>query len=283
MKISNADLSGSKSQLTLAVTAIAPTSGWKDVSLSKIEYVKPPEDGLQDFVLSATAPTTPVDEVLEVFTVEKSFAMQPWFQGVRISNRPGDEVRVLRTVVTNHPPAGSSHFFMAPAAIDADKLLIAVTYGGGCQKHNFQLNWDGVVLESYPPKIKLDLSHNNHGDNCMALINETLQFDLSVIPGFPAGTIDLLISGGGTTNSIRYTPPKTGKEAVVAGGKIGRTTVRGYSNKWDLQEAIKDAVNKLPDSSHRVVDYLLTGIVKQTGVEIGGIAGVNRLFVDLEG
>jgi hypothetical protein len=60
-------------------------------------------------------------------------------------------------------------------------------------------------------------------------------------------------------------------------------TARGYSNEYDLGEAIKDAITKLPDRSNGISDFLASYTVLNIGAEIGGIAGFNRLYVDVQG
>ncbi len=71
--------------------------------------------------------------------------------------------------------APSDDFTIDKAAIGGDLLVANVTYGGGCEKHDFVLCQagfkDGVVL--------LGLDHDAHGDLCDALIAEERQLDLT--------------------------------------------------------------------------------------------------------
>jgi len=41
-------------------------------------------------------------------------------------------------------------------------LLLNVSYSGGCMKHEFQLCWDGTMINSIPPQISVLLSHNSN-------------------------------------------------------------------------------------------------------------------------
>jgi hypothetical protein len=284
MKIANADLKSTGGKLSLGVTAIAPTSGWTNVNLAAVEYIHPPEDGLQDIILSATAPSGPATTVIETFELSIPLNAAAWFLGVRIKNAAGDENWELRNPTLNHAPIGNNGFAMELAEIREDKLAIHVRYGGGCRQHSFQLNWDGSIMESFPPQVILELSHNNHGDNCMALLSDTLQFDLSTLEGFPAETTDLIISfpGGGTT--IRYTPPVTNAVEAAKTLIIPLPVVkRGFSNSFDFAEAMKNAMTQIPDRGAGIPDFLAHYTVKKIGAEVGGIAGLNRLFVDVEG
>lgn len=57
----------------------------------------------------------------------------------------------------------------------------------------------------------------------------------------------------------------------------------GYSDSYDLGEAIRDAIGKLPDRGGGIADWLYRYEVLEIGAEIGGIAGFNRLRVKVRG
>lgn len=57
----------------------------------------------------------------------------------------------------------------------------------------------------------------------------------------------------------------------------------GYSDSFDVGEAIRDAIKQLPDRGRGIPDWLSTYTVVETGAEVGGIAGWNRLFVRVRG
>jgi hypothetical protein len=70
-------------------------------------------------------------------------------------------------------------FHIDSVHIQGDLLTLFVTYGGGCQKHEFDLySTDGIYL-SLPPQGDVFLGHNGHGDTCEALFHEKLVFDLT--------------------------------------------------------------------------------------------------------
>jgi len=58
-------------------------------------------------------------------------------------------------------------------------IEIIVQYGGGCNSHRFSLLTTGLLKESLPPQLDLILSHDADGDECKAIITDTLLFDLS--------------------------------------------------------------------------------------------------------
>lgn len=75
----------------------------------------------------------------------------------------------------------SDDFNMQKVWIEGDVLKINVRYGGGCEKHDFKLYWNGIVARSYPGQTTIHLKHDANGDSCEALISETLEFDLTAI------------------------------------------------------------------------------------------------------
>jgi hypothetical protein len=63
--------------------------------------------------------------------------------------------------------------------VDGDRLDVTVRYGGGCREHEFALLVNPAFLESYPVQMRGVLAHDAKADPCRALIQKTLQFDLS--------------------------------------------------------------------------------------------------------
>ena len=65
------------------------------------------------------------------------------------------------------------------AVISSDNLEVVVSYGGGCEVHQFNLCWNGLVMESLPPQVNLSLIHEDNNDSCLAMLTEQLSFDLT--------------------------------------------------------------------------------------------------------
>ncbi len=63
--------------------------------------------------------------------------------------------------------------------ISLNTLLVDVEYGGGCKYHAIELYTDKMLMKSNPAQMNLWLSHDGNGDNCEALISETMKFDLA--------------------------------------------------------------------------------------------------------
>lgn len=85
-------------------------------------------------------------------------------------------------------------------AIEHDMLAITLTYGGGCEDHEFTLVASDAFAESYPVQLEVFLAHEANGDRCKAFLTETYGFDLTTIKTLyqeayleDAGTIVLLL------------------------------------------------------------------------------------------
>ena len=85
-------------------------------------------------------------------------------------------------------------FELLEAKIEGDSLLLSVRYGGGCSEHVFDLE-AGPMLKSLPPKQIISIAHDANGDNCRALIQRTIAFDLSAYRGSPRGGTVIVVDG----------------------------------------------------------------------------------------
>ena len=63
--------------------------------------------------------------------------------------------------------------------ISSDVFVLVTQYGGGCTHHDFKLFGSKLFLESLPPQVEIVLSHNANGDQCKALITDSLRFSLT--------------------------------------------------------------------------------------------------------
>ena len=181
MHISSVDFVREEQGIKLNVNLFFSTLGWTDVSLSVVEYITEPIDGIQDVILNGTPPEFLAATSVLSYCLSAEFAESDWFQGVRVLSRGVDSPITLRIPVRDRELIGKDLLNVEAARIQGDKLIVDVTYSGGCHTHGFQLNWDGVIKKSNPPQIDLTLSHNANGDTCKAIMKETMLFDLSVI------------------------------------------------------------------------------------------------------
>ena len=65
--------------------------------------------------------------------------------------------------------------------IEDDTLTLTVSYGGGCETHDFTLVASGVFMESYPVQLGVSLTHDANGDMCEAYLTAEYEFDLTPI------------------------------------------------------------------------------------------------------
>jgi hypothetical protein len=71
--------------------------------------------------------------------------------------------------------------------IEAKTLRVSVSYGGGCEDHEFAACWDGSITKSSPASVSLTLAHDSNNDLCDAFVTRDLFIDISDLPpGFGA-------------------------------------------------------------------------------------------------
>ena len=98
------------------------------------------------------------------------------------------------------------------AKIIQNKLIFNISYGGGCQNHEFLLIGTGDYAESYPVQTQILLSHNSNNDTCLAFFTRLITFDLTPLKQHyqnvyneGSATIVLHIDGGNGGISLNYT------------------------------------------------------------------------------
>jgi hypothetical protein len=86
--------------------------------------------------------------------------------------------------------------------LNGDRLSVTVRHGGGCRNHEFALLVNPAFLESYPVQMGGVLAHDAKGDPCRALLQKTLEFDLTPVKEAyqrayqtRTGTINLRVRG----------------------------------------------------------------------------------------
>ncbi len=91
MLYENLDVSTQNGVTTVTLSVTFPTGGWSDPALTVVEYVTPPQDGIQEVALAASRPTGIVTQAFEKWPLPVSvqFETPIWFQGVRILGAEG--------------------------------------------------------------------------------------------------------------------------------------------------------------------------------------------------
>jgi len=98
-----------------------------------------------------------------------------------------EEFRIARSNVvqiTETPPAEIQLdlFSLEGAVVRGNRLTVSFTHSGGCAEHDYELFMSpGAFLESFPVQANLYLRHNANGDQCRALIQKEITFDLTPI------------------------------------------------------------------------------------------------------
>ncbi|MEM6730148.1 MAG: hypothetical protein AAF658_01255, partial [Myxococcota bacterium] len=77
-------------------------------------------------------------------------------------------------------PGSPTSVNLQDVRILGDRLVLAISFAGGCDSHAFSLCWDGTLTDSVPPEANLRLRHETM-DTCEALLSESLEFDLRPI------------------------------------------------------------------------------------------------------
>jgi hypothetical protein len=68
-------------------------------------------------------------------------------------------------------------FIFDSVKLKGDFFIFKVSYGGGCEEHEFVLIATSF-MESYPVQVNIVLSHEDHDDPCDAWITEKMVFNL---------------------------------------------------------------------------------------------------------
>lgn len=91
----------------------------------------------------------------------------------------------------------------------------------------------------------------------------------------------IVIYAASNYQSVDRPPQKQNLLATNTTVGLPQTAV-GYSDKWDLAEAFRDAIKNLPPDPDSHPDKLYHFTVTSIGAEIGGIAGFDRMKVTIE-
>jgi hypothetical protein len=73
----------------------------------------------------------------------------------------------------------SDPFEIQEATITGNKLLLKISYAGGCQEHSFQLVGAPQISKSLPPIRSIRLIHDGNQDACKAKIIKDIEIDIS--------------------------------------------------------------------------------------------------------
>ena len=102
-------------------------------------------------------------------------------EDITLNPLPPDEGVIPTYVVA---VVDSAHWPTDPIAIthslvQGDTLALDVEYGGGCRTHLYAFVVSGGFMESDPVQTEALLSHDQNGDECDAIVQDSLKTDLS--------------------------------------------------------------------------------------------------------
>jgi len=93
-KVLSVTLTMDKGALSVMAVGEVPTGGYTKSTLTRVTYIKQPEDGIQDYTLRATPPAGPATQVVSQVKASDNWPAFPaWVKGVRIHGA-GDGVLV---------------------------------------------------------------------------------------------------------------------------------------------------------------------------------------------
>jgi hypothetical protein len=158
-----------------------------------------------------------------------------------------------------------------------DELILRIS--GDKPSPCYQVDIEEMPMTIFPPEFAATQAPDPLAF-CTEVITPYERVQVFRVGGGEFDTVTLHAAGGDIEVPIerieagdlaRGVDPPEAEEAV------------GYSYRWDVGEAIRDAIGKLPDRGAGIPDWLSTYTVVAIGAEVGGIAGVNRLTARVRG
>lgn len=106
------------------------------------------------------------------------------------------------TILTTLP------YHVHSTGIQGHTLVVEVSYSGGCTIHNFSLFYDGTIMKSAPPQVRLYLKHEYFGGHCVTDILDTLYFNINALSEIQGVYIRLWKYDGGLLNEKIWFHPE---------------------------------------------------------------------------
>ena len=84
-KVLSSTLTIEKGMLIVTAVGEVPTGGYAKATLTRVTYIKQPDDGIQDYTLRATPPEGPATQVISQIKASDTWPTLPaWVKGVRV-------------------------------------------------------------------------------------------------------------------------------------------------------------------------------------------------------
>lgn len=120
-------------------------------------------------------------------------------EGQQLKNTKVEDVGTLGEF-----PQESTPITIEKAEIVGNELILDVSYGGGCQEHEFKLIGSEMISKSLPPIRTIKLIHNGNNDLCKALIMQTLKYDISAFAYKQEKGSEIMLRLDGVKEPLRY-------------------------------------------------------------------------------
>jgi hypothetical protein len=102
-------------------------------------------------------------------------------------------------------PASSDPIKIDTVQIIGNKMLISVSYAGGCGNHNFNLIGSQQIAKSMPAIRVVKLFHSIDNDNCKKMITRVLHFDISALAYKKESGSEIYLALDGYKEKLKYT------------------------------------------------------------------------------
>ena len=149
-------------------------------------------------------------------------AMASCVEDLSLNPLPADEDGVIPTyvvVTVDSADWPTSPIDITNTLIVDDTLTFDVEYGGGCETHLFAFVVSGSFMESEPVQTTALLSHDQNGDECLALIQDALKADLAPLREeyqrsyqTASGVIVITYWAPRSVDQPRYSPRRTSRK-----------------------------------------------------------------------
>jgi len=90
------------------------------------------------------------------------------------------------------------------AKIVGNKLLVDISYTGGCAHHKFKCVGSQAISKSLPPQRAIKLIHDNDNDVCESLVNQTIEIDIQPYAFSAAGRSEIVLILDGYSQELNY-------------------------------------------------------------------------------
>ena len=145
----------------------------------------------------------PEAAVEEVITEEEALTSGSSNEDPNIDGKPQRPYQVRGQI--GDMSSKTDPFTIVSAKIIGNKLLLDVTYSGGCGNHKFECFGSPAISKSIPPQRAIKLIHDNGNDECESIVNQTIEIDIQPFAASQAGRSEIVLILEGYSGQLNYT------------------------------------------------------------------------------